>query len=103
MIFTETFLAALASDLNVDVLVSVRADVESGCETELEIKIARTDVRVRLSDLDEPTGREILRWVSAREEQVQDVLVARASEPCADRYYDEYRFAQDAGERKGSA
>lgn len=77
MIFTESFLAALASAPHVDIRIAASADVESGSDTLLELKIAHTDVRVRLCDLDEPTGREILAWVSACEEQVQDYLAER--------------------------
>lgn len=77
MIFKETFLAALSSAPDVDVRIVARVDVESGCDSVLELKIALTDVRVRLCDIDEPTGREILAWVSACEEQVQDYLAER--------------------------
>lgn len=77
MIFTESFLAALSSAPDVDVRIVARVDVESGCDSELELKIAHTDVRVKLCDIDEPTGREILAWVSACEDQVQDYLLER--------------------------
>ena len=46
MIFKETFLAALSSAPDVDVRIVARVDVESGCDSVLELKIALTDVRV---------------------------------------------------------